>query len=95
MPASPCRCASRRSRRSSSSRRSRSRSAACASTRGAACSTATARRSPGCTARGGDAGGLQGPRYVAGLMLGLVFGPRAVEAVVLDKEESVQWILTS
>ena len=33
---------------------------------------------------GGDAGGLQGPRYVAGLALGLVFGPRAVDAVVLD-----------
>ena len=36
---------------------------------------------------GGDAGGLQGPHYVAGLMLGMVFGPRAVEAVVMDKEE--------
>ena len=36
---------------------------------------------------GGDAGGLQGPHYVAGLMLGMVFGPRAVEAVVVDKEE--------
>ncbi len=33
---------------------------------------------------GGDAGGLQGPRYVAGLALGLVFGPRAVDAVLLD-----------
>jgi predicted oxidoreductase len=33
---------------------------------------------------GGDAGGLQGPRYVAGLALGLVFGPRAVDAIVLD-----------
>ena len=37
---------------------------------------------------GGDAGGLQGPHYVAGLMLGMVFGPRAVEAFVMDKEES-------
>jgi succinate dehydrogenase/fumarate reductase flavoprotein subunit len=36
---------------------------------------------------GGDAGGLQGPHYVAGLMLGMVFGPRAVEAVEMDKEE--------
>jgi succinate dehydrogenase/fumarate reductase flavoprotein subunit len=36
---------------------------------------------------GGDAGGLQGPHYVAGLMLGMVFGPRAVEAVLMDKEE--------
>jgi hypothetical protein len=33
---------------------------------------------------GGDAGGLQGPRYVAGLALGLVFGPRAADAVVMD-----------
>jgi predicted oxidoreductase len=39
---------------------------------------------PGLYCAGGDAGGLQGPRYVAGLMLGMVFGPRAVEAV---KEE--------
>jgi succinate dehydrogenase/fumarate reductase flavoprotein subunit len=38
---------------------------------------------------GGDAGGLQGPRYVAGLMLGAVFGPRAVEAVVTDMEENI------
>lgn len=38
----------------------------------------------GLYAAGGDAGGLQGPHYVAGLMLGMVFGPRAVEAV---KEE--------
>jgi succinate dehydrogenase/fumarate reductase flavoprotein subunit len=37
---------------------------------------------------GGDAGGLQGPHYVAGLMLGMVFGPRAVQAVQMDKEES-------
>jgi succinate dehydrogenase/fumarate reductase flavoprotein subunit len=34
---------------------------------------------------GCDAGGLQGPRYVAGLALGLVFGPRAVDAVVMDQ----------
>lgn len=33
---------------------------------------------------GGDAGGLQGPRYVAGLVLGMVFGPRAVEAAMTD-----------
>lgn len=33
---------------------------------------------------GGDAGGLQGPRYVAGLVLGMVFGPRVVEAVMTD-----------
>jgi succinate dehydrogenase/fumarate reductase flavoprotein subunit len=38
----------------------------------------------GLYAAGGDAGGLQGPRYVAGLALGLVFGPRAAEAVMLD-----------
>jgi succinate dehydrogenase/fumarate reductase flavoprotein subunit len=44
---------------------------------------------PGLYCAGGDAGGLQGPRYVAGLMLGMIFGPRAVEAFVTDKEESV------
>jgi predicted oxidoreductase len=38
----------------------------------------------GLYAAGGDAGGLQGPRYVAGLALGLVFGPRAADAVVMD-----------
>ncbi len=43
---------------------------------------------PGLYCAGGDAGGLQGPRYVAGLMLGAVFGPRAVEAVMMDMEES-------
>jgi monoamine oxidase len=36
---------------------------------------------------GGDAGGLQGPRYVAASKLGIVCGPRAVEAVMLDKEK--------
>jgi predicted oxidoreductase len=35
----------------------------------------------GLYAAGADAGGLQGPGYVGGLALGLVFGPRAVEAV--------------
>ncbi len=45
-------------------------------------------RVPGLYCAGGDAGGLQGPHYVAGLMLGMVFGPRAVEAVAMDKEES-------
>ena len=40
---------------------------------------------PGLYCAGGDAGGLQGPRYVAGLALGLVFGPRAVDAVVMDQ----------
>ncbi|WP_028063513.1 FAD-binding protein [Solirubrobacter soli] len=44
-------------------------------------------RVPGLYCAGGDAGGLQGPHYVAGLMLGMIFGPRAVEAVVMDKEE--------
>jgi succinate dehydrogenase/fumarate reductase flavoprotein subunit len=42
---------------------------------------------PGLYCAGGDAGGLQGPHYVAGLMLGMVFGPRAVEAVEMDKGE--------
>jgi succinate dehydrogenase/fumarate reductase flavoprotein subunit len=32
-------------------------------------------------AAGADAGGLQGPGYVGGLILGMVFGPRAVEAI--------------
>ena len=45
----------------------------------------------GLYAAGGDAGGLQGPHYVAGLMLGMVFGPRAVEAV----KEEIAWTLTS
>jgi succinate dehydrogenase/fumarate reductase flavoprotein subunit len=45
-------------------------------------------RVPGLYCVGADAGGLQGPHYVAGLMLGMVFGPRAVEAVLMDKEES-------
>ena len=40
---------------------------------------------PGLYCAGGDAGGLQGPRYVAGLALGLVFGPRAVDAVMTDQ----------
>ncbi len=35
----------------------------------------------GLYAAGADAGGLQGPGYVGGLVLGLVFGPRAAEAV--------------
>jgi succinate dehydrogenase/fumarate reductase flavoprotein subunit len=35
----------------------------------------------GLYAAGADAGGLQGPGYVGGLILGLVFGPRAAEAV--------------
>jgi succinate dehydrogenase/fumarate reductase flavoprotein subunit len=38
----------------------------------------------GLYAAGGDAGGLQGPRYAAGLALGLVFGPRAADAVMMD-----------
>lgn len=34
----------------------------------------------GLFAAGADAGGLQGPGYVGGLVLGLVFGPRAADA---------------
>jgi succinate dehydrogenase/fumarate reductase flavoprotein subunit len=37
---------------------------------------------PGLFAAGGDAGGLQDYRYVGGLALGLVFGPRAAEAAI-------------
>jgi succinate dehydrogenase/fumarate reductase flavoprotein subunit len=33
-------------------------------------------------AAGADAGGLQGPGYVGGLALGLVFGPRVAQAIV-------------
>lgn len=36
----------------------------------------------GLFAAGGDAGGLQDYRYVGGLALGLVFGPRAAEAAI-------------
>jgi succinate dehydrogenase/fumarate reductase flavoprotein subunit len=37
---------------------------------------------PGLFAAGADVGGLQGPGYVGGLALGLVFGPRAAEAAL-------------
>jgi len=37
---------------------------------------------PGLFAAGADAGGLQHRRYVGGLALGLVFGPRAAEAAL-------------
>jgi succinate dehydrogenase/fumarate reductase flavoprotein subunit len=37
---------------------------------------------PGLFAAGADAGGLQDVRYVGGLALGLVFGPRAAEAAI-------------
>ncbi len=37
---------------------------------------------PGLFAAGADAGGLQDVRYVGGLALGLVFGPRATEAAL-------------
>jgi succinate dehydrogenase/fumarate reductase flavoprotein subunit len=37
---------------------------------------------PGLWVVGADAGGLQGPRYVGGLALGLVFGRRAGDAIV-------------
>lgn len=37
---------------------------------------------PGLFAAGADAGGLQDLRYVGGLALGLVFGPRAAEAAI-------------
>ncbi len=37
---------------------------------------------PGLFAAGADAGGLQGYRYVGGLALGAVFGPRAAEAAL-------------
>jgi succinate dehydrogenase/fumarate reductase flavoprotein subunit len=37
---------------------------------------------PGLFAAGGDAGGLQDYRYVGGLALGLVFGPRAAQAAI-------------
>ena len=37
---------------------------------------------PGLFAAGADAGGLQDRRYVGGLALGLVFGPRAAQAAI-------------
>jgi succinate dehydrogenase/fumarate reductase flavoprotein subunit len=37
---------------------------------------------PGLFAAGADVGGLQGPGYVGGLILGLVFGPRAADAAL-------------
>jgi succinate dehydrogenase/fumarate reductase flavoprotein subunit len=39
---------------------------------------------PGLFAAGADAGGLQDVRYVGGLALGLVFGPRAARAAVAE-----------
>jgi succinate dehydrogenase/fumarate reductase flavoprotein subunit len=43
---------------------------------------ARARPLPGLFAAGGDVGGLQGPGYVGGLVLGLVFGPRAADSAL-------------
>ncbi|MFZ0088093.1 MAG: FAD-dependent oxidoreductase [Solirubrobacteraceae bacterium] len=43
-----------------------------------------ARPVPGLFAAGADAGGLQGPGYVGGLVLGIVFGPRVAEVVAAD-----------
>jgi succinate dehydrogenase/fumarate reductase flavoprotein subunit len=40
---------------------------------------------PGLFAAGADAGGLQDYRYVGGLALGAVFGPRAAEAAIRSK----------
>jgi predicted oxidoreductase len=37
---------------------------------------------PGLFAAGADAGGLQDVRYVGGLALGLVFGPRAARTAI-------------
>ena len=37
---------------------------------------------PGLFAAGADAGGLQDGRYVGGLVLGAVFGPRAAETIL-------------
>jgi succinate dehydrogenase/fumarate reductase flavoprotein subunit len=39
---------------------------------------------PGLFAAGADAGGLQDLRYVGGLALGLVFGPRAARAAIAE-----------
>jgi succinate dehydrogenase/fumarate reductase flavoprotein subunit len=39
---------------------------------------------PGLFAAGADAGGLQDVRYVGGLALGLVFGPRAAKAAIAE-----------
>jgi predicted oxidoreductase len=39
---------------------------------------------PGLFAAGADAGGLQDVRYVGGLALGLVFGPRAARTAIAE-----------
>jgi succinate dehydrogenase/fumarate reductase flavoprotein subunit len=43
---------------------------------------------PGLFAAGADAGGLQDVRYVGGLALGLVFGPRAARAAIAELKRS-------
>ncbi len=43
---------------------------------------------PGLFAAGADAGGLQDVRYVGGLALGLVFGPRAALAAIAEVKRS-------
>ena len=68
---------------------------ACASIRGVACSIATAFRSAGLYCAGGDAGGLQGPRYVAGLMLGAGIRPAGRGGSDDGYGGELRWILTS
>jgi succinate dehydrogenase/fumarate reductase flavoprotein subunit len=49
---------------------------------------------PGLFAAGADAGGLQDVRYVGGLALGLVFGPRAARAAIGQTSAAVREVAT-
>ena len=50
---------------------------------------------PGLFAAGADAGGLQDVRYVGGLALGLVFGPRAVRAAIGARSAARREVVTN
>lgn len=50
---------------------------------------------PGLFAAGADAGGLQDVRYVGGLALGLVFGPRAARAAIGARSTAQREIVTN
>jgi hypothetical protein len=50
---------------------------------------------PGLFAAGADAGGLQDVRYVGGLALGLVFGPRAARAAIGARSAAHREVVTN
>jgi predicted oxidoreductase len=50
---------------------------------------------PGLFAAGADAGGLQDVRYVGGLALGLVFGPRAARTAIAELSGARGEVLTN